>query len=141
VINTDKKNTRFRNILIGTIAAVLAIGTGVGIVINNKNEESKARIAVAEKEKREQEEKITRLEGAAKEKEASIKGLQDRMAKENDAAKRALLQAQIDNEKSDLAETEKKIGRPGGALPGGDKLPPTKAACKCQPNDPMCDCL
>ncbi|MBL8741461.1 MAG: hypothetical protein JNK04_10215 [Myxococcales bacterium] len=145
VINTDKKNTRFRNILIGTIAAVLVVGGVAGYMVNKSNEESKAKIAAAEQAKKEQEAETAKLKGQLDEQASKVKNLQSAMEAEKDEHKKKLLQAQLEAAKEEQADTEKKLGggRPGGAAaaPGGDKPPPPKAACTCKSTDPLCDCL
>jgi colicin import membrane protein len=144
VINTDKKNTRFRNILIGTIAAVLVVGGVAGFMVNKANEESKAKIAAAEQAKREQEAETNKLKAQLDDQAAKVKNLQSAMENEKDEHKKKLLQAQLEAAKEEEADIGKKLGggRPaGGPAAGGDKPPPPKAACTCKSTDPLCDCL
>ncbi len=144
VINTDKKNTRFRNILIGVVAAVLAIGTGVGIVINNKNEEAKVALAAEKKRADDAAAEQEKLKTRLNEQEGKVKGLQAAFETEKDENKKKLLQAQLEAAKEEQADTEKKLGggRPGAGGPAAqpDK-PAVKAVCTCKSTDPLCDCL
>ncbi len=140
-INTDKKNTRFRNILIGTVAAVLAIGTTAGVLIHNKNQATEREIAAKNKEIAEAKAEVEKLEAQRRELEKKEKDLTAAIQTEKDESKKKLLQAELDRVKADQTETDSKINKGGGRLPTGDKPPAAKAVCTCKSTDPLCDCL
>ncbi|NUP10361.1 MAG: hypothetical protein HOW73_30290 [Polyangiaceae bacterium] len=148
-LKTDKGKKQLRNILIGTVVAVLTIG-GAGIYLavdaSKKADAEKARL---EADARSKQEEIDRLNKKAEEANAKVGNLESAVANEKDQRKKAELQAQLNAAKAEAEEADKAAGRPatgGGGFKakpgaGGDDAPKAKTVCTCKATDPLCDCL
>jgi colicin import membrane protein len=141
-IRTDKGKKTLRNVLIGGVVLVLAIGGTVGFVVydntmkaEQREKDLQAEAAIAKEEK-------DKLQAQLKAQADTVKNLESSVANEKDERKKAELQAQLAAAKEQEANTQKALGRPGGARPAGDSGAATpKQACNCKPTDPLCDCL
>ncbi len=138
-IKTDEGKKSLRNILIGVVVAVLAIGGISGVLVYQGYQKSQAELAAKEADAKKSKEELEKLQKQLAEQDSKVKGLEGSLANAKDETEKAKIQAQLDAAKAAQEETKKTIGRVGaGGKPGGDA---PKAACNCKPTDPLCDCL
>lgn len=143
-IKTDDQKKKLRNLLIGVVVAVIAIGGVTGFVVYQNHVQTQQEIAAKEAEARKNKEQLEQLQKQLAEQDSKVKGLEGSLANAKDETEKAKIQAQLDAAKAAQEETKKNIGRAGaagGVRAGGDPGGAAKPACNCKPTDPLCDCL
>jgi colicin import membrane protein len=144
-LKRDKGKKQLRNILIGTIAAVMAIGGVVTYLVIDSSNKAKAREEALQQENRKKEEELSQLKKKAEEANSLVANLESAVANEKDQRKKAELQNQLDTAKAEADAANEKAGVKGtpGRLPtkAGDDTPKAKTICTCKSTDPLCDCL
>jgi colicin import membrane protein len=140
-IHRDEGKRKLRNMLIGGgVLAVIIIGVVGGVGYSSYVEKQEA-AAQAAREQAELQQKLAKLEADLKAGQDNIRALDAQLGNAKDEATRAKLQAELDAAKAEQEKKQKTFGSIGGRPGAAGDAAPAKAACNCNPNDPLCDCF
>jgi colicin import membrane protein len=144
-ISQDEEKKKLRK-LTGQISialvAVALIGGGVAFKLHSDKKANEIRYA---EELRQAQEQIASFQRKLADQEAIVAQKVAALAAAKDEVERAAAQAALDKAREEVSKTKQNIQATAAKVTtgpkGGAKGGAAKAACNCQPGDPLCSCL